>query len=200
MKNRIFFLIAIILCISNCFSQHKSKVKLVNGVEVYILAEPLREYEILDGTSKSVQFGSYLAKGIINASISTRIYKYVKKIKKEFYKKGETLDAVMYVGGKSMHAIRFISPPTNENNRIGVIKEVKGIPFFVMSMPVDDYKVVSKIGNGLKLKSFATMGIVNNSIEADLKGFASKVQNKFRKEKISAIIYSEGKKASAIKF
>ncbi|VAW27115.1 hypothetical protein MNBD_BACTEROID04-615, partial [hydrothermal vent metagenome] len=37
------------------------------------------------------------------------------------------------------------------------------------------------------------------SIEEDLVKFAKKVENKFRKGKISAVVYSNGKKAISIK-
>lgn len=199
MKYLIIFIITLLYNVSG-YSQLKSKVQTISGVEVYIMAEPLREYEILEGTSKSAQLGSPLTRGLSNPSISTRVWKYIKKIKKGLNKKGESLEAVMYTKGKSMSAIRFISPPTDENYRVGVVKEVNGIPFFVMSKPIDDYKEVGKVWNGLKLKSFVTLGIANNSIEKDLKEFSKWSKNEFKKGEISALMYTDGKKAVSIKF
>jgi molybdopterin converting factor small subunit len=182
------------------FSQIKSKVFKVNGIEVYLLAEPVREYESLKGGGKGIQWGSAVTGGIINESIATRVSKYIKKLQKSFEKEGLKFDAIIYSNGKQMTAIKFTDEKTSENDRVAVIQRVEGIPFFVMSEPLKEYSFVETIGGGIKWKSAITGGLMNNSIEQDLMKFAKKMSKKFKKKQISAIIYERGKKANAIKF
>jgi hypothetical protein len=99
-----------------------------------------------------------------------------------------------------MTAIKFTEESTPENDRIARVKKINGIPFYVMSKPLKTYDFVKAIGSGLKWKSTITSGKINNSIEQDLMEFAKKMQKKFRKNEISAIIYEDGKKATAIKY
>lgn len=189
------------MCVGiNCFAQLKAKVNKVNGIEVYLLAEPVREYETLKVSGKGVQWGSAITGGLINESISTKVTKYIKKLSKKFEEENITFDAIIYSSGKQMTAIKFTDKKTDENNRIATVNKIDGIPFFVMSEPINNYEHVKTVGGGIKWKSALTAGIINNSIEQDLSKFAKKMSRKFRKKEISAIIYERGKKASAIKF
>jgi len=191
----------ILMCVGiNCFAQLKAKVNKVNGIEVYLLAEPVREYETLKVSGKGVQWGSAITGGLINESISTKVTKYIKKLSKKFEEENITFDAIIYSSGKQMTAIKFTDKKTDENNRIATVNKIDGIPFFVMSEPINNYEHVKTVGGGIKWKSALTAGIINNSIEQDLSKFAKKMSRKFRKKEISAIIYERGKKASAIKF
>jgi hypothetical protein len=181
-------------------SQQKAKVHNVNGIEVYILAEPVREYEIINTAKNSIKWGSSLTGGLINESISTKVSKFVKKLLKDYTKQGVKFDAILYTSGKNMTAIKFTEAATKENKGIATIQKLNGIPFYVMSEPVQEYKYVGTIGKGIKWKSLVTAGLLNNSIEQDLVKFAKKVENKFRKGKISGVIYSNGKKAISVLF
>lgn len=184
----------------NSIAQEKAKVQKVNGIEVYLLSEPVRKYEILNTAGKGIQWGSAFTGGIVNESIATRVSKYIIKLG-EGYKDGDVkFDAIVYTNGKQMTAIKFTDKKTSKNDRISVVQEIEGIPFFVMSKPLKKYDFVSTIGGGIKWKSLVTGGLANNSIEKDLMRFAKKMKKKFRKKEISAIIYERGKKASAIKF
>ena len=184
----------------NCFAQQKSKVQEVNGIEVYLLAEPLREYETLKSGGKGIQWGSAITGGLINESIATKVTKYIKKLAKEYKYENIGFDAIIYTNGKQMTAIKFTDEKTDENDRIAIVQKIEGIPFFVMSEPIIEYEFVKSIGGGLKWKSALTGGLINNSIEQDLMKFAKKMDKKFRRKQISAIIYKRGKKANAIKF
>ncbi|WP_272149099.1 hypothetical protein [Tenacibaculum aiptasiae] len=196
---KITFLLLIFISFS-IQSQLKSKVNTINGIEAYILAEPEREYEIVNGGSKGIQWGSFVTGGLINESISAKITKYTKRLVKDFKKKGIKFDAIIYTNGKQMNAIKFVDEKTKENDRIATVHKIEGIPFYVLSEPLKEYKYIKTIGGGIKWKSAFTAGLWNNSIEQDLLKFAKKMRNKFRKNKISAIMYSRGKRAEAIKF
>ena len=182
------------------FSQEKAKVFKVNGIEVYLLSEPVREYEALKSKGKGIQWGSYITGGLINESISTKVTKYVKRLTKQYAKDNTKFDAIIYSNGKQMTAIKFTDEKTPENDRVATVNKIDGIPFFVMSEPLREYSFVKTIGGGIKWKSAITGGLINNSIEQDLMKFAKKMSKKFKKKQISAIVYDRGKKATAIKF
>lgn len=197
MKNLI--VVATLLLSVVALAQQKSKVHTVNGVEVYLLAEPLRSYEIVNTGKNGVKWGSFITGGLINHSISTKVSKFIKKLNNDMLEKGIKYDAILYTSGKEMTAIKFTDEPTTETKGIATVHKIDGIPFFVMSDPIEQYKYVDKIGKGIKWKSLVTAGLWNNSIEEDLLKFAKKMERKFRKGKINAIIYSNGKKAIAVK-
>ena len=164
------------------------------------MAEPEREYETLKVGGKGIQWGSAITGGLINESIATKVSKYIKKLAKQYKDENIQFDAVVYTKGKQMTAIKFTEEKTPENDRIAVIQKIEGIPFFVMSEPIKEYEFIKTIGGGIKWKSALTGGLINNSIEQDLMKFVKKMEKKFRKKQISAIIYESGKKANAIKF
>ncbi len=193
-------LVIVLLVGINCFAQEKAKVQKVNGIEVYLLAEPVRAYEPVKTTGKGIQWGSAITGGLINESISTKVAKYIKRLVKQYEEEDVDFDAVIYSNGKQMTAIKFTEEKTAENDQIATVQRIEGIPFFVMNEPLTKYEFVETIGGGIKWKSAVTGGLINNSIEQDLMKFAKKMRSKFKKEKISAIIYERGKRATAIKF
>jgi hypothetical protein len=196
---KILSVLVLIIAI-NSFAQQKSKVQKVNGIEVYLLAEPVREYETLKTGGKGIQWGSAITGGLINESIATKVTKYIKKLAQEYKEKNIDFDAIIYTNGKQMTAIKFTDEKTDENDRVAIVQKIEGIPFFVMSEPINEFDFVKTIGGGIKWKSAITGGLINNSIEQDLIKFAKKMSKKFRKKQISAIIYERGKKATAILF
>jgi len=196
---KILSVLVLIIAI-NSFAQQKSKVQKVNGIEVYLLAEPVREYETLKTGGKGIQWGSAITGGLINESIATKVTKYIKKLAQEYKEKNIDFDAIIYTNGKQMTAIKFTDKKTDENDRVAIVQKIEGIPFFVMSEPINEFDFVKTIGGGIKWKSAITGGLINNSIEQDLIKFAKKMSKKFRKKQISAIIYERGKKATAILF
>ncbi len=196
---RKIILLTALLVTTIAISQRKAKVHNINGIEVYILAEPVRNYEIVNTAKNSIKWGSYITGGLINQSISTKVSKFIKKLLKDYTQENITFDAILYTSGKNMTAIRFTEEATTNNKGIATIHKLNGIPFYVMSEPVEEYKYIGTIGKGIKWKSLVTAGLLNNSIEEDLVKFAKKVETKFRKGKINAVVYSNGKKAISIK-
>ena len=198
MKKHLFILILATTITS--FAQQKATVNKVNGIEVYLLAEPVRTYEIVDIKNKGIQWGSFITGGLINASISTKVTRYINRLIKEYEHKTIPFDAILYSNGKQMSAIKFTDEATTETKGIAVVQKIKGIPFFVMNEPLQDYTLYKSIGGGIKWKSAITVGILNNSIEQDLMKFAKKIDNKVKKGLVDAVIYQRSKSAEAIKF
>jgi hypothetical protein len=71
----------------------------------------------------------------------------------------------------------------------------------VFSEPIAEYEVVSKKGGGFKMKSLVTGGLVNNSIEEDLKQFVTRIQKDCEDDhlQLDGVIYTTGKSAVGIK-
>lgn len=197
---KLLFLLVLLTAVTIKAQQLKSKVHKVNGTEVYLLAEPVREYEVLKGAGKGIQWGSYVTGGLINESIATRVSKYIKNLRKKYTDENIKFDAVIYSNGKQMSAIKFTDKKTPENDGVAIVQKIEGVPFFVMSEPLKAYDFVKTVGGGVKWKSAITGGLMNNSIEQDLMKFSKKIKKEFKKKQVSAIVYERGKKANAINF
>jgi len=198
---RITLLIAL-LTVTNFYAQNKNlaKVQKVNGIEAYIMSEPLRDYEVVMGGDNKIQWGSFFTGGIINASIEGRISKFVKALQEKSEEEGIKFDAVVYTDGKNVSAIKFTEEKTDENERMAEVQKMEGIPLFILSEPVLDYTVEVDRGGGIKWKSLVTAGLMNNSIEQDVEQFVKALDGKFKRNKIDAIMYADGKEADGIKF
>ncbi|MDT8415041.1 MAG: hypothetical protein RQ735_06650 [Flavobacteriaceae bacterium] len=197
MKKLILISVLFLGLISNG-QENYAQVQKVNGIEVYILAKPLRAYEVVMDKNNSVQWSSFVTGGLINESIATKVTKFVKGTKEKAEKEGIDFDAIVYTDGKDIIAVKFTEAITPENNRMAVVQKIDGMAVYVMNEPVADYKVVTDKGPGMKWKSFLTGGIVNNSIEQDMEKYCKRLKDLFDAGEIQAVIYTSGKTASGI--
>lgn len=177
-----------------------AKVNKVNGVEVYVLSEPLRDYEVVFGGDNKIQWGSFVTGGLLNASIETRMSKFVKAVQEKSEAEDRKFDAVIYTDGKNVSAIKFLEEKSDENERMAEVQKMDGIPLYIMSEPIANYSVEADKGGGIKWKSLVTAGLMNNSIEQDVEQIVKKLDGKFKRGKIDAIMYADGKKGDGIKF
>jgi hypothetical protein len=157
------------------------------------MSEPLRDYETVSDVGTGLKAESLLTGGIINKSISERISQFVHKAKKE----NENIDAVIYSNGKRVFGIKFKTEGTMENIGIARVTKIKGFNTFVMCEPLNDYKVLETKGGGVKWKSAITGGVVNNSIEDDVRKIVDKLDNI---KEADAFIFDGSKEGSAIGF
>lgn len=169
-----------------------ARIRKVNGVEAYILCEPLREYTVLVDAGTGLKAESAFTGGLVNKSISERVEQFVRKVTKENGK----VDAVVYSAGKRIIGVSFNDQGTAATKGVGRVSKVGGYPVFVMNEPITDYKVVTSKGGGVKWKSLLTAGIVNNSIEDDVEAMVKKLQAR----SADGILFDGGKSASAITF
>jgi len=170
-----------------------AKVRKVNGVEVYIMAEPLRKYETVVDVGTGAKAESLLTGGLVNKSISGRVEQFIKRAKKE----NENFDAIIYSAGKRITTVRFTDAGNAKTIGIAKVNMMRGMPIFVMSEPIKDYEVLRSEGGGIKWKSALTAGIVNNSIEEDIE----KIVNKLDGVKNVQAFYLDGsKEGQAIRF
>jgi len=107
MKKTLFLFMTLFISVIN--AQEIAKVSKVNGVEVYILAEPIREYEVVMGGKNSIKWSSFATGGLVNDGISSKISQFVKALQEKAQKENVTFDAVIYTNGKSVNAIKGIS-------------------------------------------------------------------------------------------
>src|SRR5919107_1884389 len=112
-----------------------ARVRKINGVEAYILCEPLRDYNVLVDVGTGLKAESLLTGGLVNKSISDRVEQFVRKVTKENGK----VDAVIYSTGKRIIGVSFKDNATAKNKGLARVSKVGGDPVFVMNEPVSDY-------------------------------------------------------------
>lgn len=169
-----------------------ARVRRIDGVEAYILCEPLRDYSTLVDAGTGLKAESLLTGGIVNKSIADRVEQFIRKITKE----NARVDAVIYSAGRRIVGVQFTDKATPETKEIGRVSKVGGYPVFVMNEPLSNYSVINSKGGGIKWKSLFTAGLVNNSIEDDVEAMVKKLQSRAA----DAILFDGGKDASAIMF
>jgi hypothetical protein len=99
-------------------------------------------------------------------------------------------------------AIKFKDEGPIETKGIARVKKINGLETYVLCEPLQEYKVVNQKGGGVKMKSYLTGGLVNNSIEDDISQLVERVKKDSESDKleIDAVIYSAGKSAIGVKF
>jgi hypothetical protein len=169
-----------------------ARVRRVDGVEAYILCEPVRDYTTLVDAGTGLKAESLLTGGIVNKSIAERVEQFIRKITKQ----NARVDAVIYSAGKRIVGVQFTDQATPQTKEIGRVSKVNGYPVFVMCEPLTNYSVINSRGPSIKWKSLFTAGIVNNSIEDDVEQMVKKLQSRAA----DAMLFDGGKGASAIMF
>ncbi len=169
-----------------------ARVRKVDGIEAYVLCEPLRPYQVVVDAGTGIKAESLLTAGLINKSISGRVEQFVRNVTKQNAK----IDAVIYSSGKRIAGIIFTDKGDAKTNGLGRVSRVMGYPVFVMNEPVENYQVISSTSGGIKWKSLITAGVINNSIEEDVEQMVKKVQSRAS----DGVLIDGGKDASAIMF
>ncbi len=172
----------------------------VNGVDAYILNEPLRSYEIVYNSNSGLNWTSFITGGLVNNSISTKVGKFIKNVLAKAENDGEKIDAIIYSSGKNVTAVRYTDQETPENKGKARVQRLNGIPTYVMCDPLRDFRVIKSKRGGIKWKSALTAGLINNSVEEDLMKFAKKYKRKYLKQEIDALYYTGGKSCDGIIF
>lgn len=187
--------IAVLIAV-NIFGQNSdqllARVRKIDGVEAYILCEPVRDYITLVDAGTGLKAESLLTGGIVNKSISDRVEQFIRKITKQ----NARVDAVIYSAGRRIVGVQFTDQATPQTKGIGRVSKVNGYPVFVMNEPLTNYSVIDSRGGGIKWKSLFTAGLVNNSIEDDVESMVKKLQSRAA----DGILFDGGKDASAIMF
>ncbi len=169
-----------------------ARVKRVNGIEAYILCEPLRPYEVVVDAGTGLKAESLLTGGLINKSISGRVEQFVRNIMKQNAK----VDAVIYSAGKRIVGVIFTDEGNKKDEGLARVSKIMGYPVFVMNEPLVDYAVLNNKSGGIKWKSLVTAGVVNNSIEEDVQAMVKKMQNRAA----DGMLFEGGKEGMTIMF
>lgn len=169
------------------------RVRKINGVEAYIMCEPLRAYETVVDVNTGAKAESLLTGGLVNKSIAGRAEQFIKRIKKE----NENIDAVVYSSGKRIIGIKFTDAGSEKTKGIGKVSKISGLPTFVMCEPIRGYETLKSEGGGVKWKSLVTAGIANNSIEEDVQKIVKKLDGV---KGVEACYFDGTKEGEAIRF
>ena len=198
MKKLSTLLIALVALISLSFKNDDqeglARVNKVQGIEVYVLSEPVRDYEVISDVGTGISTTSAVTGGLVNETIADKISKFVRRAMKE----NSRIDAVVYSSGKRIVGIRFNDAPKTDTKGIARVKKINGMDAYVLAEPLMDYEVLTSKSGGIKWKSAITGGLINNSIEEDLERMAKKVSG--NGTSVDGIIYSSGKTASGFRY
>ncbi|MFM8912451.1 MAG: hypothetical protein ACKOE6_05945 [Flammeovirgaceae bacterium] len=168
-----------------------ARVAKVQGKEVYILNQPLRQYETVAVIKTNPKIISLLTRGIVNETIADKANQFVRKSARKVRKSKTSFDAIVYSGGKTARAIRFTEEATLQNSGIASVTKIWGVESYILAEPLKPYSVEDAAYGGIKLIPFLTYGIINNSIEKDVMTFAKKVKKE--REEIQSMVYSTGR-------
>jgi ribosomal protein L25 (general stress protein Ctc) len=198
MKKQFAFLLIAFFSIHIAFAQKKglAKVNKIQGIEAYFMSEPLRSYEVVFDVGTGIKMTSVVTAGVVNESVADKASQFVNRAYKEAKSENKKIDAVVYSGGKKVVAVKFTEEATEKTKGIGQVKKIDGIEIYLLAEPLLEYEVITEKKGGLKVKSYVTGGLVNNSIEEDIKQFVKKMDAK----EVDALIYSAGKSAVGVKF
>ncbi|GAB3276269.1 hypothetical protein GCM10027347_49930 [Larkinella harenae] len=187
------------LSFSSAFAQTNARVEKIQGIETYVMCEPLRAYETAFEIATGAKAASLLTGGVVNEGVSDKVSQFVRRASKEAKSKNQEFDAVVISGSKTAVAIKFKG---NEDKGLAKVRKIDGLAVYVMNEPVNDYETVVDASGGVKAKSYFTSGLVNNSIEEDIQQFVRRVKKEAEEAKkpIDAVVYSSGKRAIGVKF
>lgn len=142
-----------------------AKVTVIEGKESFILNRPLRDYNIVGEIRTGPKWTSILTRGIINEHINDKSAQYVRKATRKQKRQGDEFDALVYDEEKKIKAIRFTEQGTPATMGIAKIIPSDGVYTYIMAEPLESYKVMETIGNGINVLPFLTYGFFNNSIK-----------------------------------
>ncbi|MCU0352370.1 MAG: hypothetical protein MUD08_01320 [Cytophagales bacterium] len=179
-----------------------ARVQKMHGIEMYVMAEPLRAYEVLEEYRFSKAGTSFITGGLVNESAAQKLEKAARKAAERAGRSGKSVDAVVYTGGKRAVIVHFTEPPTDATRGIARVYKLQGREMYVMSEPLQQYEVAFTVLNGLKIKSAVTGGLVNNGVDEDINQYMSNagLQSQQNGIPFDAVIYTGGKGAAAILF
>ncbi len=83
------------------------KVRKMEGVEVYVMSEPVRDYTTAVDVSTGVKAKSYLTGGLVNNSIEEDMAQYVRRAINDAKEQNKAIEAVVYSGGKRSIGVTF---------------------------------------------------------------------------------------------
>lgn len=201
---KLTLLLALTLSWTLSFSQDQkglARVSKIDGIEVYFMNEPLNSYDVVFDVGTGLKATSLATGGLVNEGVSDKASQFVRKAIKEAKNEKQDFDAIVYTSGKKVVAVKFKNPDPKFKS-LARVQKVEGVEVYVLSEPMKDYEVFNSKKGGVKLKSYLTGGLVNNSIEEDVSQFVSKLVKDSEKEneKIDGIVYGAGKNAVGIKF
>lgn len=212
-KNFLLLLVFSFLCL-NCWAQKEDelgKVATRLGYEMYILSEPIREYEELF----TVNITSYeinapeTGKVKITRKLAKKRWSIAQKVSlmAEFVKakdKDNAADAIIYSAGQTASAIKFTSDVSSEITGKGKVRTELGVALFVLCEPDDKIKTKSKWStmefNNKKIKLLESLFTAQSSIEEDVYKIYNKLTEDERQKKWpDGIIFSASGKVLGFK-
>ena len=194
---KLLVLIAIITFCEFTFSQLDNKlmcrVNKIQGKEVYVMCEPVREYDVVDKVNSTVAQLLGVAPTLSNM-VNTLVDKAVNKEQKG---KVKPFDAIVTTDGNNAILIKFRDENTDKKC-IATASKIQGKEVYILSEPLRDYSSVDKVNS-----AFAQIIGIDPTIDNMVKTMVDKAVNKEvdgKVGKFDAVLTSDGDVAILVKF
>lgn len=196
MKSLLFVFIAFGVSLS-ALSQTETKqicrVNKIQGKEVYVLCEPLRDYDVVDkvNSTMSQMLGtSPTIKNMVNTMVE-------KAVNKEAKGKVGAFDAIITSDGDVAILVKF-KEGNIEQKGLARVQKLQSKEAYIMCEPLRDYDTVDKVNSTLD-QVLGVSPTINNMVNS----MVEKAVNREEKGKIGtfdAVITSDGDVSILVKF
>jgi hypothetical protein len=168
-------------------------VNKIQGKEVYVMCEPVREYDVVDKVNSTVAQLLGVAPTLSNM-VNTLVDKAVNKEQKG---KVKPFDAIVTTDGNNAILIKFRDENTDKKC-IATASKIQGKEVYILSEPLRDYSSVDKVNS-----AFAQIIGIDPTIDNMVKTMVDKAVNKEvdgKVGKFDAVLTSDGDVAILVKF
>lgn len=196
MKSLFFALIALTVSFSSMAqtdTKQLCRVSKIQGKEVYVMCEPLRDYEVVakvNSTVSQLLGNSPTIQNMVNTMVE-------KAVNKETKGKVGAFDAIITSDGDVALLVKFKEGNT-EQKGLARVNKIQGKETYIMCEPLRDYDTVDKVNSTLD----QVLG-VDPTIQNMVNSMVEKAVNKEQKGKVGnfdAIITSDGDVSILVKF
>ena len=180
-----------------------AEIQKINGIDVYCMSTPMIPYvNAFQGGNlgSDIDLKSLLWGGLSRQDVATKFTKIVSATLKKAEKEGVTFDGIVYTGGTRAIAIKYVADNI-PGTVLAKVKKLNNIQIYAFCEPYNrQYRVINEArAKSGGFTSTMTYGIVNSSIDQDLKKMIDRLDGK-KKKKIDAVVYTMGKKGVGVKF
>jgi len=83
------------------------RVKKISGMDIFVLSEPLSDYDVVNQKGGGLKLKSALTGGVVNNSIEEDVEQFANRLKKDAEDDGKTVEAIVYSAGKSAIGAKY---------------------------------------------------------------------------------------------
>jgi hypothetical protein len=177
-----------------------AKVIQINGIDIYFMNKPMVEYNIVYGSGdmlSDIDLKSIFWGGLSRNHIKEKMEKIVNAAFRKSSEMNIPFHGIIYSGGTKAAAIQYTSNDL-PMERLAHVDKYEDLDIFVLCKPLNrKYEVVySTSAKTGELTSFLSLGLVNNTMDKDIRDWVAYMKK--RNVKFDAVLYIEGSNGEGI--